>query len=36
LPILGRRIHLGRWQRIFLVELDGPKARQVTVQIMGG
>ena len=36
LPILGGRIHLGRWQRIFLVELDGPKARQVTVQIMGG
>jgi secondary thiamine-phosphate synthase enzyme len=34
-PILEGRMHLGRWQRIFLVELDRPKARQVTVQILG-
>ncbi|MBV9280977.1 MAG: YjbQ family protein, partial [Chloroflexi bacterium] len=34
-PILDGRMHLGRWQRIFLVELDRPKARQVTVQILG-
>jgi secondary thiamine-phosphate synthase enzyme len=35
IPILDGRIHLGRWQRIFLVELDRPKARQVTVQSIG-
>jgi thiamine phosphate synthase YjbQ (UPF0047 family) len=28
-------MHLGRWQRLFLVELDRPKARQVSVQILG-
>jgi secondary thiamine-phosphate synthase enzyme len=35
IPILGGRLLLGRWQRIFLVELDRPKNRQVTVQILG-
>jgi secondary thiamine-phosphate synthase enzyme len=34
-PVLGRALHLGRWQRIFLVELDRPKARQVMVQVLG-
>jgi secondary thiamine-phosphate synthase enzyme len=26
---------LGRWQRIFLVELDGPQARSVSILVMG-
>lgn len=34
-PILDGRIYLGQWQRIFLVELDRPKERQVTVQVIG-
>jgi secondary thiamine-phosphate synthase enzyme len=34
-PILSGRLQLGRWQRIFLVELDRPKLRRVTVQIVG-
>jgi secondary thiamine-phosphate synthase enzyme len=34
-PVLEGRMHLGRWQRVFLVELDRAKARQVTVQIIG-
>jgi thiamine phosphate synthase YjbQ (UPF0047 family) len=28
-------MQLGRWQRLFLVELDRPKDRQVTVQVLG-
>src|SRR5579872_1312254 len=35
IPVLNGRMHLGRWQRIFLIELDRPKARQVTVQAVG-
>lgn len=34
-PILGGRLQLGRWQRIFLVELDRPRTREVLVQILG-
>ena len=30
------RLQLGRWQRVFLVELDGPRAREVSVVILGG
>ena len=35
LPVAGGQISLGRWQRIFLIELDGPRLREVTVQVMG-
>lgn len=31
----GGRIDLGRWQRIFLVELDGPRKREISVQVLG-
>jgi secondary thiamine-phosphate synthase enzyme len=34
-PVVAGRMVLGRWQRVFLVELDRPKARQVTVQVIG-
>jgi secondary thiamine-phosphate synthase enzyme len=34
-PILGGTMHLGRWQRVFLVELDRAKARQLTIQVVG-
>jgi secondary thiamine-phosphate synthase enzyme len=30
------RVQLGRWQRVFLVELDGPRSREVSVLILGG
>jgi secondary thiamine-phosphate synthase enzyme len=28
-------LQLGRWQRVFLVELDGPREREVSVLILG-
>jgi secondary thiamine-phosphate synthase enzyme len=34
-PIIEGRLHLGRWQRIFLIELDRAKSRQITVQVLG-
>jgi secondary thiamine-phosphate synthase enzyme len=30
------RLQLGRWQRVFLVELDGPRSREVSVLVLGG
>ncbi len=35
LPALDGRLRLGTWQRVLLVELDGPAARSVVVQILG-
>ncbi len=35
-PIRGGRLALGTWQRIFLVELDGPKTRKIDVTILRG
>ena len=29
------RLQLGRWQRVFLVELDGPRVRDVSVLVLG-
>ncbi len=29
------RLQLGRWQRVFLAELDGPRVRDVSVLILG-
>jgi isopentenyl-diphosphate delta-isomerase len=36
LPVAGGRLGLGRWQRIFLVELCSARERQVVVQAIGG
>ncbi len=36
LNLAGGRLQLGRWQRVFLVELDGPRSREVSVQVFGG
>jgi len=33
--VLYGRLHLGAWQRVFLVELDGPRDREVSVLILG-
>jgi secondary thiamine-phosphate synthase enzyme len=35
LNIAGGRLQLGTWQRIFLVELDGPRTRTVSVVVIG-
>jgi secondary thiamine-phosphate synthase enzyme len=36
LNLAGGRLQLGRWQRVFLVELDGPRSRDVSVLVLGG
>jgi secondary thiamine-phosphate synthase enzyme len=35
LTIHAQRIQLGRWQRIFLVELDGGRLRTVSLTVLG-
>jgi secondary thiamine-phosphate synthase enzyme len=35
LPVADGRLDLGRWQRIFLIELDRARDRQVVVQAFG-
>jgi secondary thiamine-phosphate synthase enzyme len=35
LPITGGKLHLGRWQAIYLCEFDGPRQRTVEVQVLG-
>jgi secondary thiamine-phosphate synthase enzyme len=35
LNLADGRLQLGRWQRVFLVELDGPRVREVSVLVMG-
>ena len=32
---VGGRLHLGVWQRVFLVELDGPRRREVSIVAVG-
>ena len=35
LNVAEGRLQLGRWQRVFLVELDGPRDREVSVMVRG-
>jgi secondary thiamine-phosphate synthase enzyme len=35
LNVKGGRLLLGQWQRVFFVELDGPREREVSVLAMG-
>jgi secondary thiamine-phosphate synthase enzyme len=35
IPIIDGRITLGRWQRVFLIELDHPRDRRVLVNVVG-
>lgn len=35
LNVTRGRLLLGRWQRVFLVELDGPREREVSVIVVG-
>lgn len=35
LTVIDGRLQLGRWQRVFLLELDGPQEREVSVLAVG-
>ncbi len=35
LPVEGGRLALGTWQSVLLVELDGPRDRELWVQVLG-
>jgi len=35
IPVIGGKLALGRYQSIFLVELDRPRPREVVLQILG-
>jgi secondary thiamine-phosphate synthase enzyme len=32
IPVVDSRLALGTWQRVFMIELDGPRAREVLVR----
>ena len=34
-PVMDGALSLGQWQRIFLLEMDRPRTRQVTLQFFG-
>jgi len=35
IPVVAGELLLGQWQRIFLIELDRPREREVIVQVQG-
>lgn len=35
LPVAGAKLVLGRWQSVFLIEMDGPRTRGISIQVMG-
>ena len=35
LPVVGGRLALGTWQHVLFVELDGPRQRELWVQVVG-
>ena len=35
LQVVDGTVDLGRWQRVFLVELDGPRERHVSILVLG-
>lgn len=35
LPVVAGRVHLGTWQRIFMLELEQPRQRPLVVQVVG-
>ena len=34
LPVVEGRLGIGRWQSVLLVELDGPRRREVLLQLI--
>lgn len=35
IPLVGGELQMGKWQRVFFTELDGPRPRRLTVQVLG-
>ena len=35
LPVMDGHLALGRWQRVFILEMDRPRTRELIVQVMG-
>jgi secondary thiamine-phosphate synthase enzyme len=35
IPVINGELQLGHWQSVILFELDGPRSRTVTIQVMG-
>ncbi|MDA1215878.1 MAG: secondary thiamine-phosphate synthase enzyme YjbQ [Chloroflexi bacterium] len=35
IPLIDGELQFGRWQRIFMIELDRPRPREVLISIMG-
>lgn len=35
IPVINGRLALGTWQRIMVVEMDGPRSRQITLVFIG-
>lgn len=35
IPVTGGELQLGRWQRVFFVELDRARDRRILIQVMG-
>ena len=35
LNVVDGRVMLGRWQRVFVVDLDGPRERRLSVMVLG-
>jgi len=35
IPVLNSELQLGQWQRLFFVDLDGPRTREYLVQVLG-
>ena len=35
IPIIRGELQLGRWQRLFLIELDRPRSREVLISVLG-
>ena len=35
IPVCDGELLLGRWQRVFLIELDRPRLREVVIQVQG-
>jgi thiamine phosphate synthase YjbQ (UPF0047 family) len=36
LPVVEGKLGIGRWQSVLLVELDGPRHRQVLLTLLDG
>ena len=35
IPLLDGKLQFGTWQRLFLIELDRPRSREVIIQVLG-